>query len=641
MTPDARANPALFRLRIFEENWLEPLRSAAAEGSSLDHILAIEAEQWIRIGTAVGYFAHVKDRSTSLLEAPSAESAAIVEWISALEPPPNLDAPAFSQALELAREDLTADQRSFLRLAVFAPENEWEEAVESLSSFRTSLQRKESASLDTLAAVSWALDGDLTESGDLRDSIQAQLPAGWRHGPMFALRECSARAARRIDTVISERIATRDALEGVFDSSSIDVETIMACREAATRHDWARFDQIFRNRLMRGYRAYLSETLGAWEETLDLAGLADNSSFPAEVTPSPGYYPTTVARCLKHLGRSAESRSKYLASLRAITHSHDPDTALYVNNFLTLLLWRGELAAADQLAELNIRALSWIRDSWRYRWQVEHGCSSIAYLRLLQGHLDEASVLFDHAAHAWADYDGDRPWIYDYYPYYRSELILLSNPTAHDDALAAIELLLEIAIDKCWPESICRGHIQAAVIYADRASRRTEPEKLLIARERLDHARQFTNGMHLPDVAIAYHLAELKVNLTHLEVNVLAEPAITDLAGTIDDLEVLVRESELALALSEVTAARGIQAYLEGSMEQARHSYEQALSVCQRQGYALALSSPRSLVNWLGTHVGSSARSSPTGPTINLVELIGSDLSDDWMIARLDALAAA
>lgn len=638
---NADANPTLFRLRIFEEQWLEPHRASAQAGSSLDCLLAIEGEHWIRIGAMVGYFPDVKGRSSSSLKAPDAESSMIVEWMSTLEPPSTLNASSFSQALQLAREDLTVDQRSLLRLVVFASEKEWSDAIVRLVSFRRSLQGEGPASVDALTSLSWALDGDFSRSGNPSDAVHEQLPAGWRHGSMLALRERSTRAAQRIDAVIDERIAIMDALKEAVNSHSIDVDAISDCREAAMRQDWVRFDRLFRNRLMHGYRAYLSETLGAWEETLNLARLADNPSFPSNATPHPGYYPATVARCLKHLGRSAESRSKYLDSLQAIARSHDEDTALYVNNFLTLLIWRGELSSADQLAELNIRALSWIKDRWRYRWQLEHGCSSIAYLRLLQGHLDEASVLFDRAAHAWDDHEEDRKWIFDYYPYYRSELILLSDSTAHDDALAAIESLLEIATTKCWPESICRGHIQAAVVYADQASRLQDPEKLLLARERLNYAYQFTSGIHLPDVAIAYHIAKLKIDLTHREVDVLANSASKDLTDDIDRLEALVQESELSLALSEVIAARGIREYLGGSFDKAHSSYARALSVCRRQGYALAVSSPRSLVHWLGTHVGARGQSSPSGSSINLIELIGSELSDNWMIERLSALGAA
>jgi tetratricopeptide (TPR) repeat protein len=642
MAPEEKVEPALFRLRVFEEQWLQPLRSAAAD-DPLDLALLTEAERWISIGGSVGYFAAASGgQPMSAIEAPTTEAKMIVKWIGELRPPQDLDAATFSQALAIAREDLTPERRSFLRLAIFASEDEWNEAVGSLSSFRSSLEMKEPGSLDDLAAVSWALEGELEECINPEDELQLRLPAGWRQGSMLVLRERSTRINRRVEAVIGERTGIANALEETLDPSTTEEGTIRACREAAARHDWHRFDDLFRQHLMRGHRAYLSETLGAWEQTLDLASLTDDPSFSVETGQRPGYYPATIARCLKHLGRSAESRKKYIESLRNIAYSHDPDTALYVNNFLTLLIWRGELASAYQLAELNVRALSWIKDPWRYRWQVEHGCSSIAYLRLLQGHMDEASTLFDYAIHAWDDYPEDRPWIYDYYPYYRSELILLSDPTAHGEALAAIESLLTIACEKHWPESICRGHIQAALVHADRASTLGSPDDLRLAQERLNHARRLTTGVHLPDVAIAHHLAELKVDLTRREVNALADSTTTKLGETIDSLEALVRTSELSLALPEVIAARGAQAYLEGLPEQAVQLYERALSVCRHQGYALATTSPRSLVNWLGAHVDVNLQTvSPVGSTVNLVGLIGSGLNQDSMIACLDALSVA
>lgn len=639
MAPEANPNPALFRLRVFEEQWLEPLRLATTKGSLLDYILAAEAEEWIRIGVAVGYFP-AWDQHERGIEAPDASSAVIIKWMRACEPWPELGTVTFAQALEAAREDLTRDRRSLLRLVIFAPEDEWDEAIRNLTSFRMALQTRGSGCLDALATASWALEGDLNESADPLDLFQSHLPAGWRYGPMMALRDCASHAGERIDAVLIERAAITRGFKRIIESPVANIETLVACREAAARQEWGLFDELFRGPLMHDYREYLCETLGAWEETLDLARLADDPSFSAEVTRQPGYYPITVARCLKHLGRSGESRAKYLNSLSEIAHSRDPDTALYVNNFLTLLIWRGELAGADLLAELNFRALSWIVEPWRHRWQVEHGCSSIAYLRLLQGRLDAASVLFDHAAHAWDGYPEDRPWIYDYYPYHRSELILLTDPTAHDAALAAIESLLAVAAAQRWPESICRGHIQAAVVHVDRASRLGDPEGLLLAREHLAQARQITSGMRLPDVAIAYHLAGLKADMTHREVDVLADSGTAELEDTIDHLEALVERSGLALATSEVIAARGVQAFLEGSLKQAHELYDQAVSVCLSQGYALALSSPRSLVSWLGGHVGAPVRTASTGSTINLVELIGSDLSDDWMIARLNALAS-
>ena len=641
MASEARADPALFRRRVFEEEWLRPLQLAVAEGDMLEHILAVEAESWARIGVAVGYFAGALGELQPGVKTVSSVDAHIPQCIRAIEPWPELDVASFAHALGAAREDLTPDRRLLLRLVLLASEDDWDVAIRRLSAFRISLQRREPASLETLEALSWALEGTLGPGTTPLDELQSRLPACWRCGSMTVLRDCSPAVAQRLDAVLAERDAIVEALKRTFEADSIDIETLVACRDAAVRQDWALFDDIFRGRLMRGYREYLCETLGAWEETLGLAQLAEDPSFPAELTPQPGYYSITVARCLKHLGRSAESRAKYIESLRKVAQLRDPDTALYVNNFLTLLIWRGELSAADQLTELNVRALSWIQDPWRHRWQVEHGFSSIAYLRLLQGEFDAASVLFDHAARAWDGYAGERPWIYDYYPYYRSELVLLTDPGAHDEALVGIESLLAVAAARSWPESICRGHIQAAIVHTDRSSRLGDPEALRLARRRLEEASEFTAGISLPDVAIAYYLAWLKVELTHREVDPLASSDTAEVERVIDRVEALVETSGLALATPELVAARGVQAYLEGSIDQAQSSYRRATARCESQGHALAASSPRSLVNWLGRRVGLPPLSAGRQSTTNLVDLVGAELSHEWMIARLDSLVAS
>lgn len=413
---------------------------------------------------------------------------------------------------------------------------------------------------------------------------------------------------------------------------------IHACRHAAACKDWALFDDILRRRLMRGYRDYLCESLGAWEETLGLARLGDEPSFPEELKDNPGYYPVAVARSLKHLGRSTESRAKYLDSLKRIAPSADPDIAMYVNNFLTLLVWRGELAAADRLVELNVRAFSWIVEPWRHRWQVEHGFSSIAYLRLLEGRLDAASALFEHSERAWDGYAGERPWIYDYYPFYRSELMLLTDPDDYDAALAGIESLLTVAHDHRWPESICRGHIQAALVHLDRASRCCDPTELGEADRRLDQARQITAGMNVADVSIGHHLTRLKVELVRRELDPDEDLDAAAFADLIDRVEVLVSSSGLALAGPEVVAVKGALAYLQGSAERALDLYETAVRECLHQGNALAPDSPRSLVNWLGRQVGRHASVPVIGSVVDPIDLVGSDLSAEWMIERLEQL---
>src|ERR1035441_7078355 len=416
---------------------------------------------------------------------------------------------------------------------------------------------------------------------------------------------------------------------------------LVACRHAAAAGDWTLFDDIFRRRLMRGFRLYLSENLGAWEETLQLARLGDTASFPARLSAEPCFYPINVARALKHLGRSAEARDKYTRTLAADVAPGDPEAAMYVNNFLTLLIWRGELNAADQLAELNVRALSWITEPWKRYTQIEHGFSSLGYLRLLQGDVAGATLLFDYAERAWDDYPAERLWFFDYYPYYRAEADLLSDPGAHDLALDRVESLLAVARDYNWPESICRGHIQAALVYLHRAERNGEPRHLLNADQRLEQAAQIAEGMLVPDVRLAHILSRIKYALLIQDLRGESDVGGPQLPDLIDGAEALVESSGLALAMPEVVAARGALAYLSGDLATSLAMYNQALGLCATAGNQLGARSSRSAIAWLGRHLGLSGDPEPTSPAArDLVGLVGAPLSKDWMLERLRTVTA-
>lgn len=409
-----------------------------------------------------------------------------------------------------------------------------------------------------------------------------------------------------------------------------------ACRHAAACQNWALFDDLFRRRLMRGFRNYLCNNLGAWEECLSLARLGDNPNFPASESTDPAFYPITVARCLKHLGRSAESRAKYFRVLAANSHRRDPSTAKYIHNLLTLLVWRGEIDAADQLVEVNIRALSWIEEQWEWHWQMDHCFSAFAYLRLLQGDWDAASTLFDVSASAWDGFEGERLWAYDYYPYYRSELVLLMDPVGHDQALEQIAPLLSIADAHSWPESICRGHIQAAAVYLDRANNCSDPGDLRRAEERLADARMVSAGMIVPDVAISHLLTSFKIELAHESLRGLARLPTSELAALVERAASLVQASGLDLWAPEVLAARGILRHLAGDFELATRLHEEALNGFRAQGNFLAQTSPRSLLATLGVRVGGTYSAATVTPRPDLLDLVGKELAPRDLVACLE-----
>jgi hypothetical protein len=415
---------------------------------------------------------------------------------------------------------------------------------------------------------------------------------------------------------------------------------LAGARHAAACEDWTLFDDVFRRRLMREPLGYLCDYLGAWDEALSLARRACDSSYPATATPDPAYYPLTVARCLKHLGRSNESRATSINGLQMSAASHDPETAMYVNSFLTLLVWRGELRAADALTEINVRALSWIEDPWKFHWQLQHGFSSIAYLRILQGHVDTAAVMFDRSDHAWDDY-GERPWTWDYYPFHRSEVILLADPSAHDRALASIQPLLTVAIEEAWPEPACRGHLQSAAVHVDRAARERDVSELVRARQCLGEASAIAIGMRVPDIAIAHRLVSFRADLVARDIGVPVSLDPLAVGEMLDHVERTMASSGLELARPDLIAARGAAALLTGDTERAVAAQSEALAHCRRQGNAWAPRSPRSFVGWLGDTLGGGAVAiESTGSSSDLIDLVGSELSPELMSERLDLVAS-
>ncbi len=409
---------------------------------------------------------------------------------------------------------------------------------------------------------------------------------------------------------------------------------LVAARHAAAACDWTLFDDIVRNRLLRGPRQYLCNTLGAWEEGLALGRLGHEFSFPSEMVPEPAYYPATVARSLKHLGRSAESRAVYRQVLGAACRSHDPNTAKYVNNFLTLLISRGELVRADRLVELNMRALAWTDEQWIYCWQLEHGLASIAYLRMLQGDPTEALRLLDLAEQAWDEHPSGPLKLFSHYPYHRAEIVLLMDQSGHDVALESVWDLLSVALEESWPESVCRGHVQAARVYLDRAECEHSWADLAHADQHLRDADEIAAGMVVPEVEIRHLLTQVRRYLVSFSLDRLADTDHVELSDLVVRVDQRVEISGLDLFAPEVSAAWGALACLRESPEEARQYYRQAVERCCEQGNAHAGMSRRSLVYWLGAKLGPEAVPLPTWTT-DPSAVFGTSLTAEQMSDQL------
>lgn len=236
----AAVDPALFRLREFEAQWLEPLKAPLfleADALTLKLVLVAEAERWHSWGQQVGYFAQ-PDGEPSL--DPGDE---FNDYLGAAELPEDLDVPMFARELSYAREDLTPERRELLRLVFFAGEFEWSVRVAELSELLRRLTARPclSLQLDTVDTLAWSFQLDTVEnvaslSGALLGKITdaPRLPADWRMGKLAAA--AHRKAPDRLTTLQEAQRAIAAAAEWIAEdertSAQLQIAAKLQSREA-------------------------------------------------------------------------------------------------------------------------------------------------------------------------------------------------------------------------------------------------------------------------------------------------------------------------------------------------------------------------------------------------------------------------
>jgi hypothetical protein len=286
MMADTFVNPALFRLRAFEVEWLEPLladlhdrstESALARGrmewdstALLLYALIAEAYRWLTVGQQVGYFAHTYPSTSYLSLADPPELERLLSTIrSQPELPPGLGIREFARALSEARDDLTAERREFLRLVCFTEEAEWFERLKQISTLAEEITARPDgfAPSEIVDEVTWGLDhfgwdvsGDTicpsVESGrtvsetSTMIEFQQYLPAKWRLGPFALLANQSPVVERRLAALTEAQDSIAAAIQGLAQTQ----HTAPATRRAPSNVPFELghvYDLIVR-RLLRG-----------------------------------------------------------------------------------------------------------------------------------------------------------------------------------------------------------------------------------------------------------------------------------------------------------------------------------------------------------------------------------------------------
>jgi hypothetical protein len=187
----AREKPVdvqLFRLRTFEEAWIEILQPASTSlresraGVELRAVLTAEAIRWLEMGQANGYFA--TNAYTELIRPGDVEEHNFFRD----SPPP--DQATFAGMLTAAQEDLTAPRIRFLELFVFADEHYWRSALDELHDLARDLARGGRLHVDPEAVerIAWTLHGAEPADAAVGDNrfltderiADSSFPAAWR-----------------------------------------------------------------------------------------------------------------------------------------------------------------------------------------------------------------------------------------------------------------------------------------------------------------------------------------------------------------------------------------------------------------------------------------------------------------------------
>lgn len=360
-----------------------------------------------------------------------------------------------------------------------------------------------------------------------------------------------------------------------------------ACYHAARGGLWTEFHYLFVYRINREFRNHLGNSIGAWNEYRSTALLAFPNDDANQVpTIFPEYYSQVNARCLKHLGESTAAEQAYPVALRFSALKNEPETAKYINNYLTLVICTGGLDLALQIAPWNFATLSWIEEEWREAWQVEHGAYSIAWLAYLRGDLATSSKLFSIGESAWYSTSQERIEVFDYFPIYHTEALLNHRRPQTSKAFNLAERYLSAGRRNSWPETQVRAHIALSQIgrFANRGKNTSRLEECA---KHLDKADEICAKVLIPPAEVELNLERVRLNLDTVE-HSREKPDTTPLTKDVARVKKLIDQLGWNLFLPEVMALEGRLAFLTENFDLAVEHYRHGVSLANEQSNVAA-----------------------------------------------------
>jgi hypothetical protein len=222
MSQKAGIDLGLFRLRVFEREWLGEITTppgSSGLGSVGSHMLnaalLLEGKRWLALGREIGYF-----DSRSSVEFPETDLINEEELFGPITVDRTLEPAAFGVELIESILGLTPERREFLRMVFFSDEEEWERGLQLVQIFTKAIREGpwQSTEETLLRDVSWALAGAESER-----AYGKSTPAHWREvdaDPFWPLRG-PPRARARWEAIRTDRTRALIALQAAEDARGV------------------------------------------------------------------------------------------------------------------------------------------------------------------------------------------------------------------------------------------------------------------------------------------------------------------------------------------------------------------------------------------------------------------------------------
>ncbi len=374
------------------------------------------------------------------------------------------------------------------------------------------------------------------------------------------------------------------------------------CYHASQAGEWTLFHDTFYRTINRNYRNFLGNNLGSWEDFYLLSKMTIPPGNDKPVI-HPEYYLSSIARALKHLGRTSEALTHYLKCLSLCVNNRHYETARFSNNFMSIAMTAGRIKIAELLTKINVASLSWDTQLWHKCWQEEYALYSIGYLVGIKGDSESAVRYCEYGGKTWERYGLEKKSFFDYYKVYHSEL-LLSKPSYKIDEAESIALsALKAAQKNRWHESEALSLRALSLCERARLAEHGRSIHMVRGQRHIDRAKECLKNINIPRADIELALEEIRLTVWKWKFFEHRNIDLDHYLILVDKVKSIIRNCKFLLYGSECQAAMGWYYVMSNNLKGVKRFFDKAIAEARLIGDRLSLHSPMRLINPLADYL--------------------------------------